>query len=378
MESATAQSRKAVEQHRLEEGLCVRCGNPRLVDGTGYHCRRHADEKNTSAARRSEHWQEAGLCVNCGQPRGEDGTDIHCRPCADKKSKNALMRRERQFKEERCAWHQGPLQLLKHCPICIYQESNALASSITFEILSPPASGDELEVCVGCQTCGRIYHRGHPYSVPHIPPDLKLRDEHVGKEGHGVWLRFSREDEQGQVPIEYEECSLPNEKCEKLLRKVRALKFLNRDRVRALNFLNRHRAGKRISGACHGHRQDTAGLREAIEVRLRQQLAQNGNGQKYGNGEKRRRGGQKGEQKFDRVKFLADTERFIVEVWKEKRVMGKVSSESVAQKLQLTGTTLSGKGLVARLRMCEIKEEWPVDRERIIEKSKLNRDSTLT
>jgi transcription elongation factor Elf1 len=111
---------------------------------------------------------------------------------------------------------------------------------------------------------------------------------------------------------------------------------------------------------------------------LLQNNLRHGSEKKNDTTEKRRRGGQQGQQKFDRSMFLADTQKFTVEVWREKGVMDNVTSESVAQKLQIAGTTISGKGLVARLRACGIKEPWPQYRERIIEKSKLNLNSILT
>lgn len=82
--------------------------------------------------------------------------------------------------------------------------------------------------------------------------------------------------------------------------------------------------------------------------------------------EKRGRGRRKGTQTWDRPAFLADVENLIKKVRREKEFNDEVTSESVAEQLQFKGITISGKGLVARLRDCGVKESWPKYRERII------------
>jgi hypothetical protein len=170
--------------------------------------------------------------------------------------------------------------------MCHYETTDVPASSISFKaFLLPPDSSDKdakLDTCVGCEHCNRLYHKGETsYPLPRIPPDLKLRDEHIGEEGRGVWLRLAHEDEPGQVEIEFEKCSLPYEKCTKLVPKRKALIYLRR-----------YRAGEQMSMTCKEHFNDRSHLTKAHEARLRQQFdksaqAHNDDGQKNEDTERR-------------------------------------------------------------------------------------------
>jgi hypothetical protein len=94
--------------------------------------------------------------------------------------------------------------------------------------------------------------------------------------------------------------------------------------------------------------------------------AGNGNEQNNGATEKRKRGRRKGTETFDRPSFRKTVEQLITQVRQEKGSDIDVTSKSVAEKLQLDGVTISGKALVARLRLCGIKEAWPRYRERVL------------
>lgn len=249
-------------KRRISEGLCVVCNNPRGEWGTKYYCRSCADKYTGSAGARYKRLRDAGLCVWCGEPRGGNGTETLCRLHADAIVANDREQDERLFNAGLCPQHKEPMHLLENCPACLYEESALTASEFSFVGLLPePSSGDRLEACAGCKKCRRIFHKDHLSRLPHFPSDLQLRDEHVGEEGRGMWLRFSSEDEQERVEIEYEACSLPDDICRRLAtRKV------------ALDFLRRHRAGEKLAGACKDHTQDRARLSEALTARLRQQL----------------------------------------------------------------------------------------------------------
>lgn len=239
-------ARKRERCERLRDaGLCVVCSEPRAEDGTKFYCRRCADKYTGSNSARYQRLRDAGLCVVCGEPRGEGGTETLCRCHANSIAANDRELYQRLIQEGLCPAHREPLRLLKHCPACLYKAGAPISSFSFVGLLPSPASGDRLETCAGCENCGRAYHKGHLYCLPHVPSDLKLRDEHVGEEGAGLWLRFTREDELGRVPIEYEACSMPDEICTELAPKKRAL-----------DFLRRYRTGARLSGACKEHLQD--------------------------------------------------------------------------------------------------------------------------
>jgi hypothetical protein len=253
--------RKRERSERLiNSGLCRICGEPRGEDGTKNYCRRHADKYSGRHSARYQRLRDEGLCVWCGEPRGEDGTETLCRPHADAIAANDRELYQRLIQEGLCPVHRESLRLLGRCPACRYEaDAGASLSEFSFAgLLPPPDSEDRLETCAGCENCGRAYHRGHLYYLPHIPPDLKLRDEHVGEDGAGLWLRFSHEDEHGRVPIDYEACSLPDETCTERAPKKRAL-----------DFLRRYRTGARLSGACKAHLQDHERRRQATVARVR-------------------------------------------------------------------------------------------------------------
>lgn len=151
------------------------------------------------------------------------------------------------------------MNLLDDCPVCLYEEKTITARDFTFVgLIPPPASGDNLGVCVGCRKCRRSYCKTQSYYHPLLPPDLKLRDEHVGEEGCGLWLRFGQSDRKGPVQIEYESCSLPEDTCKKPVSMKLALNYLRQDRV-----------GHPTPKVCKTHADDFARLTAAVEARVR-------------------------------------------------------------------------------------------------------------
>lgn len=108
------------------------------------------------------------------------------------------------------------------------------------------------------------------------PPHKKDEDKYIGEEGRGVWLRFSQEDEQGRVLIEYEVCGSA---CSRYAPRQTALAYLHACEVQ----------GRRIRGMCAEHVKNPAALLERQKVELA-----SGNGQKNVGAEKRSVGAPKG------------------------------------------------------------------------------------
>ncbi len=279
----------ARRERLIKERRCVQCGKLIGKGGTKTLCKDHNEISGARILEMRARRREAGLCEKCGKRRGDKGTANYCRECADKQKVITGAWAEQQFKDGKCPWHKCSTRMLKHCPACIYEESEANDSGFSFTfkgLLPPPASGDRLEVCVGCENCGRKYDKGGSFKLPRFPVGLKLRDVHVGEKGAGLWLLFSKEDEKG-VPVEFEVCSLPDDKCKGVI-----------SRPAAFDHMRRYLLGKRVSGACQKHVHDRGRLSEAVAARLRQQLdqaqAQNGSEQKNGSAEKRKTGPEKG------------------------------------------------------------------------------------
>jgi hypothetical protein len=105
-----------------------------------------------------------------------------------------------------------------------------------------------------------MYHQDGYYCALPIPSNLKLRDEHIGEEGCGIWLLFSQEDEEG-TPVKYERCSTPEKEC---VGKISG--------SAAMDYLAQHRRGKALLGTCHRHALSTRFLLAATEARIRHQL----------------------------------------------------------------------------------------------------------
>jgi hypothetical protein len=274
---ACADKQNEYQRAVVAAGNCAGCHEPRGENGTERHCRRCAKKANAAAAKVKARLRREGNCVSCRKPRGEKGNSERCEPCAKKKAAGRRSWGHRLMDEGRCVIH-GEMIPLEKCPACLYEEGKIISlRDFTFDGLIPPLmSGDKLEVCVGCKKCRQSYCKGQSYYRPILPRYLKFRDEHVGEKDSGLWLRFSGEDEQGQVEIEYEVCSLPNDKCVRWASKKRALEFLSW-----------HRAGKKLFPACEKHVYDRPRLKEATTSRLQQQIeasaqSQNGNGQEKG------------------------------------------------------------------------------------------------
>jgi len=158
----------------------------------------------------------------------------------------------------------GRLHKLKTYPAFLYEEKQISIGGYTFTgLIPPPVSGDRLELCVGCERCRRVYHQGTSYSLPTFPPDFKLRGECVGDDGSPVWFRPDATGE--RVEIEYEACSMPDDKCTVVW-----------SRTAALICLRDIRTGRRKTAACPRHVHDRACLTAAAVTRARG----NGNGQK--------------------------------------------------------------------------------------------------
>lgn len=251
-----------LRRRRIAEGLC-RCGG--LLENGKLSCSRCLDRLRE----RYQHRIAEGLC-RCGEPRGEDGTRTMCAQCAAKALESRGKTRQRRIESGDCPLHGVTMSVLECCPACLYERPGGQISDLTFEgLLPPPSSGDKLESCVGCKRCDRRFHKGSSYASARIPHDLKLRDEHVGKDGNGIWLLFSQGDGEG-VPVKYERCSTPEKEC------VGKGKISRRA---AMNYLALHRRGEEILGACHKHAHGSRFLVGIAEARLLQQNATTSIGQ---------------------------------------------------------------------------------------------------
>jgi hypothetical protein len=314
----TARGVTVWRDHRRDAGLCEECGEPRGKEGTGTRCRSCADKQKVRARDRRKHRREAGLCAYCGEPRGDDSAGDRCPLCVDKHAGRRRERHQHLVEEGLCPKHLRPMRMLERCPACLYGAGAQISGFSFIGLLPPPTSGDRLEACVRCESCSRFYHEDF-YSRPRLSADLKLRDEHVGADGAGLWLLFSCEDEHGRVPIEYEACSMPDDKCVGLAR-----------REHAFDSLRRHRTGERLSGACKAHFQDRERLREVVAARLRQSASGNGDGQKKERAQKRNPGHQPGELVLDRVRLKSDFEEIVKklrEAMPQHRILRRVITE---------------------------------------------------
>jgi hypothetical protein len=259
-----AQKRAEARRRVVEAGRCTWCHEPRGEDGTQDRCRDCADKMNATHHETYQRRYAAGLCVHCSEPRGEGSSLTQCARCARKANQQEREARRRRFERGLCRQHKAPTLMLRLCPACRYEQPDGQLRDLTLAgLLPPPASGDELESCVGCENCDRLYHQGSSYYVPPIPHDLKLKNERVGEEGHGMWLRFAEENE-GYVEAEYEGCSTPEKKCARPVKKNVALKYLLA-----------HRKGGapwEVPGRCYEHFRDPKAYEEVIAARLRHQL----------------------------------------------------------------------------------------------------------
>lgn len=254
---------------------CASCHRPRGKGGTKRLCHPCQTKANATSSKSRVRRRDEGKCKNCGKLRDEGGTADRCKRCAAKNRETNRRWHDQLFDEGRCYRH-GDMKLLDDCPACLYKAKKITASGFTFVgLIPPPASGDKLGVCVGCKKCRRSYCKDNLYYHPLLPRDLKLRDEHVGEEGSGLWLRFGQSDGKGPVQIEYESCSLPEDTCKKLASMKLALNYLRQDRV-----------GHTTPKVCKTHADDFARLTAAAVARAHG----NSNGQKDGDAERPRIG----------------------------------------------------------------------------------------
>jgi hypothetical protein len=336
---ACADKQIEYQQAVVAAGNCASCHRPRGNDGTARHCRPCATNANATSSKTHARRRDEGKCKNCGKPRGEDGTADRCRRCADKNQETNRRWHDDLFDEGRCYRH-GDMNLLDDCPACLYEAKTITARDFTFVGLTrPPASGDKLGVCVGCRKCRRSYCKTQSYYHPILPRDLKLRDEHVGEEGCGLWLRFGQSDGKGPVQIEYESCSLPEDTCKKPVSMKLALNYLRQDRV-----------GHSTPKVCKTHADDFARRTAATVARVR------GNGNEQKNVAHR--------QREDRDQWLLGIIAKIAERWRKlpetndeaerKDNLTRIKQEYVANDLGLTVTGLRG-----RLDTCGWKEMFP-------------------
>lgn len=253
----TKERTKERQQRYVAAGLCAQCGEPRGEDGTDRLCRTHAERINERTKERQQRRVEDGGCRVCGEPRGANGTKTFCQAHAKRVNERYRSRLEQGF----CPQHKSKTSRLDKCPSCLYERSELSLSNFSFEGLLPrPDSGDRLRTCVWCEGCGRCYHKGSSHSHPQLPADLKLRDEHVGKEGSGMWLLFSQASVQ-EVPTEYESCSMPGGKCVGVV-----------NRRTALGYLADHRRGEKVPSICSMHSKNRDAYMQINEARIRHQL----------------------------------------------------------------------------------------------------------
>ena len=254
----------------------MKCGKPRGEGGTETLCAVHAKTLCAYHGDLQRRRIAEGLCVDCGRPTGND--KVRCDTHRAESNASWKEFHRRLFEQRVCPWHKTEMQVLPRCPACLYEAEERI---ISFEgLLPPPKSGDCLEVCVGCEKCGRLYHEGGSFSAPRHPRGLARKDEFIGQQGSGVWLLYSLgEDEQGRILALYERCSTPDDPCIWPIKKSTAGWYLGRRRS--------GRDAEEVSGLCWTHSHDLGALMEITATRHQQQLAaldQNDNGQEKGSG----------------------------------------------------------------------------------------------
>jgi hypothetical protein len=276
-----------------------------------------------------------------------------CRRCADLAAVQYRELCQRLFEDGICYQHREQMSVLELCPACRYETTEMSVTGISFEgLLPPPASGNALETCAGCVRCGRCYHKGSNYYRPKLPTGLKLRDEHLGPDGTGLWLRLSRPNEQGLVLIEHEACSLPDDKCTTWsTRKV------------ALITLREYRNGYQLTGACRAHTHDRQRLAAAVAVRLRPQFGdtQNGNGQKNGGRDKHGPGRTPKAVEVKQAEACQLLLRIKADVLSRKANSAEradVTADCVAAALNIGGPAGGGDAMMKQLSRGGVKIAW--------------------
>jgi hypothetical protein len=101
------------------------------------------------------------------------------------------------------------------------------------------------------------------------------------------------------------------------------------------------------------------------EVALHLTRFQNGDGQKDG-GVPKRRGRKAGTLGFDHAAFLADVNRYIVELWQRHRSVRVITRKAVASQFNSKGEMIGDEAIKDRLRICGVIEAWPAYRESVI------------
>jgi hypothetical protein len=276
-EKARARTLKA-HHHRKDARACVSCGKPLGDDEPGLFCRFHKVRRNKRAVERSHRLKESGQCVVCGKPRGETGTGMYCEYHAVKSRSNSDKQRAQKKAQGFCRTHNRDTLNLPICPVCRYEQTDRTVREINFRGLLPaPVSGDELDRCVRCDSCRRVYHVGSSYSFPNLPWNMKLKDEHIGDDpATEIILRYATGENDHGVLAEFKGCSTPERKCIHRLSKIAARLYLRY-----------HRRGEtqKLPRACRSHVKDRDVLEAIIMARLLQENAaaaqpHNGNGQK--------------------------------------------------------------------------------------------------
>ncbi len=121
--------------------------------------------------------------------------------------------------------------------------------------------------------------------------------------------------------------------------------------------LGKHRDLK-WTGYCLKHYRDPASLYSLLVSRTQKHNLQSTNRAVDGCTEKRRRGRQLGDKILDDVQAVSDINNFIVEVWREVKVLDDITLPAVASKFHLRGERISAKAIKRRLERAHITESW--------------------
>jgi hypothetical protein len=334
----------------------VDCGEPRGDKGTTIRCSVHAAAARAKRAEERARRVADERCQYCDAPRAGGGTGKACENCAERSKANTQEWVARKIEQGRCPAHKGELLTLSRCFVCLYEQTDATASRLTFDGLLPaPSSGDKLDRCVRCDSCSRVYHEGSSYYIPQLPAGLKLKDEHVGDPHKGLLVRFTDVNEEG-VLVEYKGCSTPERKCTKRVTWEQALLYLQW-----------HRKKKRVPRMCFWHARHSYDLMEAVESRVLQQnnastQAQNGGGPENG-AAKNSSGGRMPKSEAQKRKDLEESLILIQREIQIRKKAGenrsKVTANAVAESLHIGSVGRGGTAMMETAKNRGLAMDWP-------------------
>jgi hypothetical protein len=159
-------------------------------------------------------------------------------------------------------------------------------------------------------------------------------------EGSSTWILYGEEDEQGRIPVRYRLCghtiSFPSESIK--------------------SRLSAHKTGKQPWPSCCKPCSDRPA--DVIE-RLVRGEASNGNGQRNGLTEKRKRGRQLGQKFIDPDQTLADIQAMVLKLKSEGHLFSEVTANLVASKLHIGSGITGGSTMMERVKKCDVKVSWP-------------------